>query len=94
MDPSVVIQSKSWLGFALLAATVVVHLAFAGGVLTLASEFRRRFEASTEIVGPAMWTIATLFGGPIVAGIFWLVHFTALREPRPRPPASGAGEHP
>ena len=63
----------SWL------ATIAVHVVFAMGVMGDATDLQKR-GASTSLVSPAWWTLATLFGGVFVAALYWVIHRSALRH--------------
>jgi len=51
----------------------VVHLAFAAAVAKEAGRLLQS-RGSTILVGPVMWSFATIIGGVWVAAIFWLMH--------------------
>ena len=51
---------------------LVIHVAFALAVLANA---RGR---DTTFVGPGMWCLATLLGGPLVALAYWLINVSSL----------------
>jgi hypothetical protein len=54
--------------------TVIIHIAFAFGVFSDATEGRK----PVVLVPPAIWGLATLIGGVFVAAIYWAIHHSAL----------------
>ena len=57
---------------ALWVIGVVIHVAFALGVMAHARD------RTTVFVGPTLWWLATLLGGPLVALAYWLMHASSL----------------
>ncbi len=68
--------AASWL------ATVAIHVVFAVGVMGDATDLQKE-GASTSLVSPAWWTLATLFGGMFVAALYWVIHHSSLRLDSP-----------
>jgi hypothetical protein len=58
---------------------VVVHVSFTVGVWNDAATFQRA-GSRLFLVGPAVWALATLFGGIFVAGLYWAIHHSSLRR--------------
>jgi len=58
---------------AVAVLSLVVHVAFALAVYDDAGKHR------TLLVGPAIWTLATLLGGVFVAAVYWAMHHSTLR---------------
>lgn len=56
----------------LWAASIILHIAFALAVHAHATS------RDTVFVGPLMWALATLLGGPLVALAYWLIHMSSL----------------
>ncbi len=54
----------------------IVHLAFAFAVAIDGSSLPggRR----PEFVGPTIWFLATLLGGPFIAGLYWMIHHSTI----------------
>ncbi len=57
----------------------VVHLAFAAAVAKEAGRLLSS-RGSTILVGPVMWSFATIIGGVWVAAVFWLLHHLPLLQ--------------
>ena len=53
-----------------------IHLAFAVSVWSDAAQLppSRR----SALVAPFVWFLATLLGGPLTAGLYWLMHHSAI----------------
>ena len=64
-------------GMAYFAAMAVVHIGFAAAIATDAGQLRREGNGPL-IAGPFLWTLATLLGGVLVAGLYWLVNHSTL----------------
>jgi hypothetical protein len=58
--------------------TISVHVAFAVGVWADSSSLFRR-GAAPVLAGPFWWMLATLVGGVVVAGVYWVMHHSNLR---------------
>lgn len=68
------ITSAQWiLGF----ATLVIHLAFAGGVAKDAGNLHKIGQPPCLVPG-ITWAFATLLGGPFIAVSYWLLHHSNL----------------
>lgn len=63
--------------FAIWLIFIIINVMFAFGVGNDANELRRE-GGRTQIVGQAVWFLATLFGGVFVAAIYWVIHRSAL----------------
>ncbi len=57
----------------------VVHLAFAAAVAKDAGVLQQT-RGSTILVGPVMWSFATIIGGVWVAAVFWVLHHLPLLQ--------------
>ena len=76
------LSSALALGLPLVQVIVVfclnagIHLAFAVSVWSDAAQLppSRR----SALVAPFVWFLATLLGGPLMAGLYWLMHHSAI----------------
>jgi len=62
-----------------LLPIAIVHIAFALGVWDDARRFRVK-RTGPFLVGPGMWALATLMGGMLAVGVYWLIHHSSLRR--------------
>ena len=60
---------------------LIVRIAFASAIYNDAQVRPARF------VKPRIWGLATLLGGVLTVGVYWLIHFSTLAPP---PPSSDA----
>lgn len=65
-------EAFATLALVLWAAGILIHIVFALAVLAHAKG------RDTVFVGPLMWALATLLGGPLVALAYWLIHMSSL----------------
>lgn len=73
------------IGYLYVAYAIVIaaiHLFFAVGVF-IDSLAMKRSGGATFLVPGFIWMLATLVGGVIPAGIYWVIHHSALRSARP-----------
>jgi len=57
----------------------IVHFAFAAAVAKDAGGLLQS-RGSTILVGPVMWSFATIIGGVWVAAVFWVLHHLPLLQ--------------
>ena len=62
-------------------AVAIVHVFFAIAVFRDAQRQQSPVGRGTILVVPGLWSLATLVGGVVVAGIYWLIHHSTLRPP-------------
>ena len=63
--------------------TVIIDVAFACAVFRDADSLWQSERRKTFLVGGLVWALATLLGGVFVAGVYWVIHHSALRAPSP-----------
>ena len=56
-----------------------IHIVFAIGVYKDAERLEKELNRPILFVPVEMWAIATLVGGVITAGIYWVIHHSTLR---------------
>ena len=66
------------------AVTALIHVCFALAVFGSAN--RLPSGRRPIFVGPAIWSLATLFGGVTVAAIYWAMHHSRLNHSVPSDP--------
>jgi hypothetical protein len=59
-----------------LCLNAVIHLAFALAVWIDAA--RMGPSRRSTLVGPFVWFLATLLGGPLTAGLYWVMHHSTI----------------
>ena len=79
--------------YAYWSAVVVVHVALAVGVFRDAENLMSAPGRRLWFLSSFFWTVAALVGGIVTAGIYWVIHHSALRpaaelEPAPENQAS------
>ncbi|VAW94037.1 hypothetical protein MNBD_GAMMA22-2116 [hydrothermal vent metagenome] len=57
----------------------VVHFGFAAAVAKDAGRLHQS-RGSTILVGPVMWSFATIIGGVWVAAVFWVLHHLPILQ--------------
>jgi hypothetical protein len=65
------------------ALTALIHLVFAWSVLIDADRMWRTERRKPVFVGASLWALATLLGGVLAAGVYWVMHHSTLRPPAP-----------
>lgn len=68
-------------GFVIALIGILVKIVFAIAVYRDAVRLDRT--RALIIVGPAIWGIATLFGGVVTAAIYWAMHHSRLNPDTP-----------
>jgi hypothetical protein len=63
----------------LLIPGFIVNLLFAIAVHRDAKSQQQK-GLNLNLVGPVVWAFATLLGGVIVAGIYWVMHHSRLKQ--------------
>jgi hypothetical protein len=65
-----------------LLAIGILHLILASAVAADAARQRAR-HVPLFLIGPGVWWLATLLGGIMTFGVYWLIHHSRLRPNRP-----------
>ncbi len=60
--------------------TAFIHIAFSIAVLNDANNLKQVKSQEPIFVSPFFWSLAVLFGGVIVAGLYWVIHHSSLRK--------------
>lgn len=60
--------------------TVFIHIAFSVAVLNDASSLKSDDSKSLQFVSPFFWMLAVLFGGVLIAGLYWVIHHSTLSK--------------
>lgn len=81
-------DSKDWLAWSVIGATgldlmqrmplIVLHFTLAVAVWATARRAQRSGIVLT-FLSPFFWGVATLIGGVLVAGLYWVIHHSSLR---------------
>lgn len=58
--------------------TAFIHIAFGVAVLNDASSLKQTESRELIFVSPFFWALAVLFGGVLIAGLYWLIHHSNL----------------
>ena len=70
--------------------TLILHVVLAFAVFADSQLLWKHLRRKTFLVGGAIWALATLIGGILTVGLYWLIHHSALR-PENRPDSGGTG---
>lgn len=62
--------------------TALVHIVFAIAVFKDAEKLEA--SGATHFVPGMIWGIATLIGGVVTVGIYWVIHHSSLRSGEPK----------
>ena len=73
------------------AITYLVQLILAYGVYYEAERIKR-VEQKLWFVGSFFWFLVTLFTGVLAVAVFWLIHFSMLKETKPLGLSKKSGE--
>ncbi len=65
-------------GILVIIAVGIINIVFAIAIKQDADRLVQR-EGCLFLVGPGLWSLATLFGGMTVVAIYWAVHYSTLR---------------
>ena len=60
--------------------TAFIHIAFGVAVLNDASNLKSSNSKTLQFVSPFFWMLAVLFGGVLIAGLYWLIHHSTLNK--------------
>lgn len=70
-------QSLHTISIIILVLTALLHILFAAGIAKDVGHLNR-LHIPTQIVSGGVWVLATLIGGVLVVGLYWLIHHSAL----------------
>jgi len=76
--PEVLVGGMGLVAVATAALSLLVNILFAVGVYRSGRTDEARL-AGPVLVGVFAWTLATLLGGPFVAGLYWAMNHSTLR---------------
>lgn len=65
--------AAAFIAIVALVLTAIVHICFAMAVFADAGKLSR-----PALVGPVVWALATLLGGVVAAGIYWVMNRSTL----------------
>jgi len=66
-----------------LIVTFLVHVSFGFAVFWDALQQRKQSVEKPVFVGPVIWGLATLLGGVLPAALYWVIHYSSLRDRNP-----------
>jgi len=69
-----------WVVFGIL--TAVINISFAIGIYADADDLLKHTGKRTFLAAKEVWALAALLGGVFVAGIYWVIHHSALNPNR------------
>lgn len=72
-----VLQSMNSISMILFILSIILHILFATGVAKDVGNLNK-MKMPTQLVTGTVWVLATLIGGVLVLGLYWLVHHSAL----------------
>jgi len=60
--------------------TALIHIAFSVAVYADAKQQTQYKPTGSVFVRPFTWSIAVLFGGVLIAGLYWIIHHSSLKQ--------------
>ncbi len=70
-------QSVNSISTILFILNIILHILFATGIAKDVGNLNK-MKVPTQLVSGTVWVLATLIGGVLVLGLYWLVHHSAL----------------
>jgi hypothetical protein len=68
--------------WSIAASTIMgfIHIAFSVAVHNDATSQKKSESTGSIFVGPFFWALAVLFGGVLIAALYWLMHHSTLQQ--------------
>jgi len=60
--------------------TALIHIAFSIAVFEDAKKQTGYEPTGSVFVGPFFWSMSVLIGGVLVAGLYWVLHHSSLKQ--------------
>ncbi len=60
--------------------TAFIHIAFSVAVLNDANNLNSSNPKTLQFVSPFFWSLAVLFGGVLIAALYWVIHHSTLTK--------------
>jgi len=73
-------QAIMYWSIAASTITVFIHIAFSVAVLNDANDLKSTNSKNLQFVSPFFWMLAVLFGGVLIASLYWVIHHSTLNK--------------
>ena len=60
--------------------TALVHIAFSLAIYQDANSQKQYEPTGSVFVRPFIWALAVLFGGVLIAALYWLIHHSSIKK--------------